>query len=119
MQQRILQMLVQLKRNRLPTPERWALMSGFLMIISEMDPVFSRNGEKPEKYYGESSEIIIDEAIDLLKENRRTRLLCFWLFGLVLLTSLIAAQKLTWLSIKIYLRSTRKLKSRSPQMKQV
>ena len=33
----------------------------------EMDPVFSRNGGPPQTYYGESSEIIIDEAIDFIE----------------------------------------------------
>ncbi len=49
----------------------------------EMDPVFSRNGENPKKYYGESSEIIVDEAIDFIKrkhENKAPLFLVIW-FG--------------------------------------
>ena len=36
----------------------------------ELDPVFSSNGAPPKKYYGESSEIIIDEAIDFIKRKQ-------------------------------------------------
>ncbi|MDF1850761.1 MAG: sulfatase-like hydrolase/transferase [Verrucomicrobiales bacterium] len=37
----------------------------------EMDPVFSRNGGPPQKYYGESSEIIIDEAINFIEAQEQ------------------------------------------------
>jgi arylsulfatase A-like enzyme len=39
----------------------------------EMDPVFSLNGAPPQKFYGESSEIIVDEAIDYIKSQRQSR----------------------------------------------
>lgn len=35
----------------------------------ELDPVFSRNGEAPVKYEGESSEILIDEAIKFIQKS--------------------------------------------------
>jgi len=37
----------------------------------ELDPVLSRNGGKPEKFMGESSEIIIDEAIRFMEKARK------------------------------------------------
>ena len=37
----------------------------------EMDPVFSLNGAPPERFYGESSEIIVDEAIDYIKTQQQ------------------------------------------------
>ena len=37
----------------------------------EMDPVFSLNGGPPKKFYGESSEIIVDEAIKYIESNRQ------------------------------------------------
>ena len=37
----------------------------------EMDPVLSRDGEAPQKFYGESSEILIDEAINYLKKKQQ------------------------------------------------
>lgn len=43
--------------------EKWFSHDNFF----EMDPVFSRNGQAPKKHYGESSEIIVDEAIDFIK----------------------------------------------------
>lgn len=36
----------------------------------EMDPVFSRNGGAPKKFYGESSEILIDEAINYIEKKK-------------------------------------------------
>ncbi len=37
----------------------------------EMDPVFSLNGGPPRKIYGESSEILIDEAIKYIESNTK------------------------------------------------
>ncbi len=37
----------------------------------ELNPVMSRNGGPPKTYYGESSEILIDEAIDYIKRQQR------------------------------------------------
>jgi len=37
----------------------------------EMDPIFSRNGGPPQKYEGESSEILIDETIRFIKESKQ------------------------------------------------
>ena len=37
----------------------------------EMDPVFSLNGGPPKKFFGESSEIIVDEAIKYIESNRQ------------------------------------------------
>ncbi len=36
----------------------------------ELDPVLSRNGEAPQKFEGESSEIIIDAAIEFIQKTR-------------------------------------------------
>jgi arylsulfatase A-like enzyme len=36
----------------------------------ELDPVLSRNGGPPKKFYGESSEILIDEAINYIEERK-------------------------------------------------
>jgi arylsulfatase A-like enzyme len=38
----------------------------------EMDPVFSRNGGSPKKFFGESSEILVDEAIHYIKGKKKT-----------------------------------------------
>ena len=38
----------------------------------EMDPVLSLNGAPPEKYYGESSEILVDEAIDYIRAQKQS-----------------------------------------------
>ena len=49
----------------------------------EMDPVLSRNGGPPQKFYGESSEILIDEAINYIekkKQNHETFFTVIW-FG--------------------------------------
>tara|TARA_R110002096_G_scaffold3092_3_gene15743 strand:- start:234 stop:1742 length:1509 start_codon:yes stop_codon:yes gene_type:complete len=37
----------------------------------ELDPVFSRDGGTPQKFYGESSEIIIDEAINYIERKKK------------------------------------------------
>lgn len=37
----------------------------------EMDPVLSRNGGAPKKFYGESSEILIDEAINYIEKKKQ------------------------------------------------
>ena len=37
----------------------------------ELDPFLSRNGGSPKKFYGESSEILIDEAINFIEEKRQ------------------------------------------------
>ena len=47
----------------------------------ELDPTFSRNGEAPEKFEGESSQIIIDEAIQFIgkaKNNNRPFFVVVW-----------------------------------------
>lgn len=36
----------------------------------ELDPEFSRNGGAPQKFYGESSEIVIDEAIHYIEKKK-------------------------------------------------
>lgn len=36
----------------------------------EMDPVFSRNGGPPKKFYGESSEILVDEVINYIEKKK-------------------------------------------------
>lgn len=36
----------------------------------EIDPVLSRNGEKPQKIEGESSEILVDEAIKFIQQSK-------------------------------------------------
>ena len=49
----------------------------------ELNPVFSRNGEAPQKFEGESSEIVIDEAIKFIqksKENEKPFMAVVW-FG--------------------------------------
>ena len=38
----------------------------------ELDPVLSRNGGPPRQFFGESSEILVDEAIDYIEEKQRT-----------------------------------------------
>jgi len=38
----------------------------------EMDPIFSLNGAPPQSFYGESSEIIVDEAIDYIKSQKQS-----------------------------------------------
>ena len=37
----------------------------------EIDPTFSRDGGPPEKFTGESSEILIDETIDFIEQTRK------------------------------------------------
>ncbi|MDA7522098.1 sulfatase-like hydrolase/transferase, partial [Akkermansiaceae bacterium] len=37
----------------------------------EMDPILSRDGGPPKKFYGESSEILIDEAINYLEKKKQ------------------------------------------------
>ena len=37
----------------------------------ELDPVLSRNGGPPQKFYGESSEILIDEAINYIEKKKQ------------------------------------------------
>ena len=39
----------------------------------EIDPVFSRNGENPKKFEGESSEIIIDEALKFIQKSKNKK----------------------------------------------
>lgn len=48
--------------------EHWLSHDNFF----ELDPVFSLNGGPPEKFYGESSEILIDEAINYIKKKKQT-----------------------------------------------
>jgi arylsulfatase A-like enzyme len=57
--------------------EHWLSHDNFF----EMDPVFSLNGGPPKKIYGESSEILIDEAmkyIEKKKEAEQPFLLVIW-----------------------------------------
>ena len=53
------------------TLEPWALIIGFPMIISLRWIRSSLNGGPPKKFYGESSEIIVDEAIKYIESNRQ------------------------------------------------
>ncbi len=49
----------------------------------ELDPVFSRNGAAPQSFQGESSEILVDQAIDFIKKanaNSQPFLAVIW-FG--------------------------------------
>ncbi len=39
----------------------------------ELDPVLSRNGAKPQKFVGESSEIVVDAAIDFITSVQKTQ----------------------------------------------
>jgi arylsulfatase A-like enzyme len=48
--------------------EHWLSHDNFF----EMDPVFSLNGAPPEKFYGESSEIIVDEAINYIETQKQS-----------------------------------------------
>jgi len=57
--------------------EHWLSHDNFF----EMDPVFSLNGGPPKKIYGESSEILIDEAMKYIenkKESEQPFLLVIW-----------------------------------------
>ena len=57
--------------------EHWLSHDNFF----EMDPVFSLNGGTPKKFYGESSEILIDEAMKYIenkKESEQPFLLVIW-----------------------------------------
>ena len=59
--------------------EEWLSHDNFF----EIDPTLSRNGGPPEKFHGESSEIVIDEAlrfIDKAKESERPFFIVVW-FG--------------------------------------
>ncbi len=47
--------------------EHWLSHDNFF----EMDPVFSLNGETPKQFYGESSEILIDEAINYIEKKKQ------------------------------------------------
>jgi arylsulfatase A-like enzyme len=47
--------------------EHWLSHDNFF----EMDPVLSLNGGQTKTFYGESSEIIVDEAIDYIKEKKQ------------------------------------------------
>ncbi|MBW6537497.1 MAG: sulfatase-like hydrolase/transferase, partial [Mariniphaga sp.] len=38
----------------------------------EMDPVLSRNGEAPQKFEGEGSEVVIDETIKFIQKSKNT-----------------------------------------------
>lgn len=49
--------------------EEWLSHDNFF----ELDPVLSRNGGPPEKFHGESSEILIDEAINYLEKRKQAR----------------------------------------------
>ena len=48
--------------------EEWLSHDNFF----EMDPVLSRNGGPPKQFYGESSEILIDEVIDYIEEKQKS-----------------------------------------------
>ena len=57
--------------------EHWLSHDNFF----EMDPVFSLNGGPPQRFYGESSEILVDEAIKYIekkKESEQPFLLVIW-----------------------------------------
>ena len=57
--------------------EHWLSHDNFF----EMDPVFSLNGRPPKQFHGESSEIIVDEAIDYIREKKEAEqpfLLVIW-----------------------------------------
>ena len=57
--------------------EHWLSHDNFF----EMDPVFSLNGGLPKKIYGESSEILIDEAMKYIEKNQDSEqpfLLVIW-----------------------------------------
>ena len=57
--------------------EHWLSHDNFF----EMDPVFSLNGGPPQRFYGESSEILIDEAIKYIEkkmESEQPFLLVIW-----------------------------------------
>ena len=57
--------------------EHWLSHDNFF----EMDPVFSPNGGPPKKIYGESSEILIDEAMKYIEKNQDSEqpfLLVIW-----------------------------------------
>jgi arylsulfatase A-like enzyme len=57
--------------------EHWLSHDNFF----EMDPVFSLNGGPPKKIYGESSEILIDEAMKYIEKNQDSEqpfLLVIW-----------------------------------------
>ena len=57
--------------------EHWLSHDNFF----EMDPVFSLNGGPPQRFYGESSEILVDEAIKYIekkKEPEQPFLLVIW-----------------------------------------
>ena len=57
--------------------EHWLSHDNFF----EMDPVFSLNGGTPKKIYGESSEILIDEAMKYIEKNQDSEqplLLVIW-----------------------------------------
>ncbi|MDX1285453.1 MAG: sulfatase-like hydrolase/transferase [Draconibacterium sp.] len=47
----------------------------------ELNPVMSRNGEEPEMIEGESSEIVIDEAIKFIQKNKNQPFLVVVWFG--------------------------------------
>ncbi len=48
--------------------EEWLSHDNFF----ELDPFLSRNGGPPKKFYGESSEILIDEAINYIEKKTQT-----------------------------------------------
>ena len=48
--------------------EEWLSHDNFF----EMDPVFSRNGGPPQQFFGESSEILIDEVINYIEKKQPT-----------------------------------------------
>ena len=48
-------------------PRRMGFDEWLSRQLFEMDPVLSRNGGPPKQFFGESSEILIDEAIDYIK----------------------------------------------------
>ena len=57
--------------------EHWLSHDNFF----EMDPVFSLNGGPPKKIYGESSEILIDEAMKYIEKKKKSEqpfLLVIW-----------------------------------------
>ena len=60
--------------------QKWVSVTNFF----DLNPVMSRNG-KFEEFKGDSSEIIIEEALQFITEQKKKKLHSFALFGTVLL----------------------------------
>ena len=86
--------------------EHWLSHDNFF----EMDPVFSLNGGPPQRFYGESSEILVDEAIKYIEKKKSRSSLSSWSFGTDPLMNHTAEWRLIWNSIRICQRSIQRLK---------